>query len=57
MNRFSNLGSVDEYVGKYISDEWVYENILRFTPEQIKREKERVAKMPKPTEGEDPNGF
>ena len=57
MNRFANLGSVEEQVGKYVSDEWVYENILRFTPEEIKREKERIAKMPKPKEGDDPNGF
>ncbi len=33
--RFELLGSVDEYVGKYISNEWVRKNILRQTDEDI----------------------
>ncbi|AXF41399.1 portal protein [Acinetobacter phage SH-Ab 15599] len=54
LNRFNNISAVEEQVGKYVSMEWVYENILRFTPEQIQREKERIAKEPKPIE-ENPN--
>ena len=34
--RFEILSGVDEYVGKYISDEWVRKNILRQTDEDIK---------------------
>ena len=34
--RFEILSGVDEYVGKYISDEWVRKNILRQTDEEIK---------------------
>ena len=34
--RFEILSGVDEYVGKYVSDEWVRKNILRQTDEEIK---------------------
>mgnify|MGYP003325670884 FL=1 len=33
--RFEMLASLDEYVGKYISNEWVRKNILRQTDEDI----------------------
>ena len=33
--RFELIASVDEYVGKYISNEWVRKNILRQTDEDI----------------------
>ena len=34
--RFEILSGLDEYVGKYISDEWVRKNVLRQTDEEIK---------------------
>ena len=33
--RFEMLASLDEYVSKYISNEWVRKNILRQTDEDI----------------------
>lgn len=34
--RFEMLATLDEYVGKYISNEWVRKKVLRFTDEDIK---------------------
>jgi len=34
--RFEMLASLDEYVGKYISNEWVRKKVLRFNDEDIK---------------------
>ena len=56
MNKFGNMGSMTEYVGTYISKQFIYENVLRMTPEEIKREQERMAKEPKP-ETEPEGGF
>ena len=56
MNKFGNMGSMAEYVGTYISKQFIYENVLRMTPEEIKREQERIAKEPKP-ETEPEGGF
>ena len=56
MNKFGNMGSMSEYVGTYISKQFIYENVLRMTPEEIKREQERIAKEPKP-ETEPEGGF
>ena len=33
--RFDMLGSLDEFVGTYISNEWVRKNVLRFSDEDI----------------------
>ena len=33
--RFEMLASLDEYVGKYISNEWVRKNVLKFSDEDI----------------------
>jgi len=33
--RFELIASVDEYVGKYVSNEWVRKNILRQTDDDI----------------------
>ena len=35
-NRFEMIQQMDEYVGKYVSNEWVKKNILRQTDEEIK---------------------
>ena len=56
MNKFGNMGSMTEYVGTYVSKQFIYENVLRMTPEEIKREQERIAKEPKP-ETEPEGGF
>ena len=34
--RFEMLATLDEYVGKYVSNEWVRKKVLRFTDEDIK---------------------
>ena len=34
--RFEMLATLDEYVGKYISNEWVRKKVLRFTDDDIK---------------------
>lgn len=39
--RFEMLASLDEYVGKYISNEWVRKNILKFSDQDI----ENIAKQ------------
>ena len=44
--RFELLGSVDEYVGKYISNEWVRKNILRQTDEDIEDINKQIENEP-----------
>jgi hypothetical protein len=34
--RFEMLSTLDEYVGKYVSNEWVRKKVLRLTDEDIK---------------------
>ena len=33
--RFEMLSQLDEYVGKYVSNNWVRKNILKFSDEEI----------------------
>ena len=42
--RFEILSGMDEYVGKYISDEWIRKNVLRQTDEEIKDIKAQIKK-------------
>ena len=35
--RLEVLSQLDEYIGKYFSDEWVRKNLLRQTDEEIKQ--------------------
>ena len=42
--RFEILSGMDEYVGKYISDEWIRKNVLRQTDEEIKDIKAQIRK-------------
>lgn len=42
--RFEMLTTMDEYVGTHISNEWVQKNILRFSDDEIAREKARIKK-------------
>ena len=51
--RFEILSGMDEYVGKYISDEWVRKNVLRQTDEEIKE----IDKQIKKETGVDPDDF
>lgn len=36
MNRLETLGAVDQYIGKYFTEEWVFKNILHYSEEEIK---------------------
>jgi len=40
--RFEMLSSLDEYVGTYISNEWVRKNVLRFSEEEIENIQKQI---------------
>ena len=40
--RFDMLSSLDEFVGTYISNEWVRKNVLRFSDEDIELMKKQI---------------
>jgi hypothetical protein len=40
--RFEMLSTMDEYVGKYISHEWIRKNILRQSDDEIKEIKDQI---------------
>ena len=40
--RFEMLGSLDEYVGKYISNEWIRKNVLRQTDDEIEEIQKQI---------------
>ena len=42
--RLSLLSSVDPYVGRYYSMEWVQQNVLRMTDDEIKLLKKQIKK-------------
>jgi hypothetical protein len=46
-NRLGILAQAEPYVGKYISSEYVWKNILMLTDEEIEQEKARIAKEKK----------
>ena len=57
--RFEMLGSLDEYVGKYISNEWIRKNVLRQTDDEIEEIQKQIDQETKdgentPPDGEDP---
>ena len=57
--RFDMLGSLDEYVGKYISNEWIRKNVLRQTDDEIEEIQKQIDQETKdgqntPPDGEDP---
>jgi len=57
--RFEMLGNLDEYVGKYISNEWIRKNILRQTDDEIEEIQKQIDQETKdgentPPDGEDP---
>ena len=53
--RFELLGSVEDYVGKYISVEWVAKNILRMTDESMKEMEDQMKKEAAATDAGDDN--
>jgi hypothetical protein len=50
--RFEMLATVDEYVGKYISNEWVRKKVLQFSDDEITQIAKQV-ESEKETEGDD----
>jgi pyruvate-formate lyase len=42
--RYEMLTSLDEYVGKYVSNEWVRKQILRQSDDEIKEIDDQIAK-------------
>ncbi len=36
MNRVNTLQAIDQYIGKYFTEEWVFKNVLRYSEEEIK---------------------
>jgi hypothetical protein len=40
--RFEMLAQMDEYVGKYVSNEWVRKNILRQSDDEIAEMKKQI---------------
>jgi len=49
--RFEMLASIDEYIGKYVSNEWVRKNILRQTEDEIAELKSQMEEEEKSGEG------
>ena len=54
--RFDMLGSLDEHIGKFISNEWVRKNVLRFTDEEIEEMQKQIEAENKAGENEPPDG-
>ena len=50
--RFEMLATLDEYVGKYISNEWVRKKVLRFTDDDIKDSQSQIDSEEKDGENE-----
>jgi len=40
--RFDMLASLDEYIGTFISNEWVKKNVLRFTDDDIEEIQKQI---------------
>ena len=54
--RFDMLSSLDEYVGKYISNEWIRKNVLRQTDDEIEEIQKQIDQETKTGENEPPDG-
>jgi hypothetical protein len=54
--RFDMLGSMDEHIGKYVSNEWVKKNVLRFTDEEIEEMGKQIDAENKAGENDPPDG-
>ena len=54
--RFDMLSNLDQYVGKYISNEWIRKNVLRQTDDEIEEIKKQIDQENKDGENEVPDG-
>jgi len=54
--RFEMLGSLDEYVGKYISNEWIRKNVLRQTDDEIEEIQKQIDQETKDGDNDTPDG-
>jgi len=54
--RFDMLSSLDEYVGKYISNEWIRKNVLRQTDDEIEEIQKQIDQETKDGENDAPDG-
>ena len=54
--RFEMLGNLDEYVGKYISNEWIRKNVLRQTDDEIEEIQKQIDQETKDGDNEVPAG-
>ena len=54
--RFEMLGSLDEYVGKYISNEWIRKNVLRQSDDEIEEIKKQIDQETKAGDNATPDG-
>ena len=50
--RFEMLASLDEYVGKYVSNEWIRKTVLRQSDEEIEDMNKQI-EQEKEEDGED----
>ena len=41
--RFEMLGTVDEYSGKYVSNEWIRKNVLKMDDDAIKEMEDQIS--------------
>jgi hypothetical protein len=53
--RFDMLSSLDEYVGKYISNEWIRKNVLRQTDDEIEEIQKQIDQETKDGENDAPD--
>ena len=53
--RFDMLSSLDEYVGKYISNEWIRKNVLRQTDDEIEEIRKQIDQENKDGENDVPD--
>ena len=54
--RFEMLGSLDEYVGKYISNEWIRKNVLKQTDDEIEEIQKQIDQENKDGDNDSPDG-
>ena len=54
--RFDMLSNLDEYVGKYISNEWIRKNVLRQTDDEIEEIQKQIDAEAKSGENDTPDG-
>ena len=54
--RFDMLSNLDQYVGKYISNEWIRKNVLRQTDDEIEEIQKQIDQENKDGENDVPDG-